>query len=72
MIGAGIDSSIVATEILCNQVILGRDMHDIKDQATLLMRKSLQSQGTVDVKAVNQLVPSMVTEQQESQYGRVD
>lgn len=52
MIGAGVDSSIVATEIHCNQVILGRDMHDIKDQATLLMRKSLQSQGTVDAKAV--------------------
>lgn len=40
MIGAGVNSSGVATEILCDQVILGRVMHDIKDQATQLMRKS--------------------------------
>lgn len=40
MIGAGVDSSVVATEILCDQVISGRDMLDVKDQATQLMRKS--------------------------------
>lgn len=40
MFGAGVNSSGVATEILCNQVVLGRVMHDVKDQATQLMRKS--------------------------------
>lgn len=40
MIGAGVHSSGVATEIFCDQVILGRDMHNIKDQDTQLMRKS--------------------------------